>query len=43
MAQKQSREIDREKELKRLQDLDSKVLSECNKIESAYDYLIFSA
>ena len=43
VAQKQSREIDREKELKRLQDLDSKVLSECNKIESAYDYLIFSA
>ena len=42
LEQKEATEIDRDKELKRLQDLDSKLLAQCNKIESAYEYLIFS-
>jgi len=43
LEQKEATEIDRDRELKRLQDLDSKLLAQCNKIESAYEYLIFAA
>ncbi|MDJ0725754.1 MAG: dynamin family protein [Prochloraceae cyanobacterium] len=43
LEQKEATEIDREKELQSLQDLDAKVLAQCNKIESAYEYLIFAS
>ena len=43
LQQKESREIDREEELKRLQDLDAKLLAECKQVESTYDYLLLSS
>ncbi len=40
LQQKESREINRETELKRLKQLDSDVLSQCQTIESIYDQLL---
>ncbi|HAG80386.1 MAG TPA: dynamin [Cyanobacteria bacterium UBA12227] len=40
LLQKESREINRETELKRLENLDADVLTECKNIESVYDYLL---
>jgi replication fork clamp-binding protein CrfC len=40
LKQKESREINRETELKRLKNLDADVLSECRNVESVYDRLL---
>ncbi|MGK7877132.1 MAG: dynamin family protein [Xenococcaceae cyanobacterium] len=42
LKQKESREINRETELKRLRSLKANVLSECEGIESVYEYLLLS-
>ncbi|GGA50061.1 hypothetical protein CYANOKiyG1_69390 [Okeania sp. KiyG1] len=40
VKQKESSEINQEKEVKRLQSLDADVLSECRNIELIYNYLV---
>jgi hypothetical protein len=42
LKQKESREINLEAELKRLRSLDADVLSECDRVESVYEYLLSS-
>jgi len=42
LQQKESREINLEAELKRLRSLDADVLSECDRVESVYEYLLSS-